>query len=413
MTVRPKRWPPGGRHACKRLDFSWRDWACAARACVSPPPWNAARERLERRFSTAGDALACLSARAGFDLFLRVAGGRWAPGDEIVFTALTIPDMPALARRHGFRPVPLDVDPLTAEWEPQALARLVNPRTRAVVVAHLFGARVDLAATLAIAEQHGLVVIEDCAQAYAGPDWQGHEAADLSLFSFGPLKTATAFGGALARVRDPTVLRAMRTLHRQQPLQGTGEYLRRVFRYGLLQAASTPRVYGAIMALAAQLGVDMNAWANRAVRSLPLGSSTASLRRRPAAANLAVLARRLAQGRAPVARRRAPAQALLQALGPDVRAPTRHAEPHGYWMMPVLTTAPDTLRATLSAHGFEAMPARMAPVADGRHATPGANRLASALCLPFDPSMSRDALQRLGALARPLLEGRQSRQRTN
>lgn len=406
VTARPKRWLPSSRHACKRFDFSWRDWAGAVCACVAPPPWNEARERLEWRFSATGDALACLSARAGFDLFLRAVGGRWAPGDEIVFTALTIPDMPALARRHGFRPVPVDVDPLTAEWDPQALARLLTPRTRAVVVAHLFGARVDLAATLALAERRGLVVIEDCAQAYAGPDWRGHEAADLSLFSFGPLKTATAFGGALARVRDPAVRRAMRAMHRQQLVQGTGEYLRRVFRYGLLQAASTPRAYGAIMALATRLGVDVDAWANRATRSLPLGSSTASLRRRPAAANLAVLARRLAQGRAPVARRRAPAQALLQALGPDVHVPARHAEPHGYWMMPVLGAAQGALRAALSAHGFEATPARMAPVADGRHATPGADLLASALCLPFDPRMPCDDLRRLGALARPLLEGR-------
>ena len=407
MATRPKRWLPGGRHACKRFDFSWRDWAGAVCACVAPPPWNEARERLERRFSATGEAIACLSARAGFDLFLRVVGGRWAPGDEIVFTALTIPDMPALARRHGFRPVPLDVDPLTAEWDPQALARLVTPRTRAVVVAHLFGARVDLAATLALAGRRGLVVIEDCAQAYAGPDWRGHEAADLSLFSFGPLKTATAFGGALARVRDPVVRRAMRALHRRQPAQGTGEYLRRVFRYGLLQAASTPRAYGAVTAAATRLGVDMDAWANRATRSVPRGSSTVSLRRRPAAANLAVLARRLAQGCAPVARRRAPAQALFQALGPDVRAPTRHAEPHGYWMMPVLGAAQGALRAALSAHGFEAIPARMAPVADGRHATPGADLLASALCLPFDPRMPRDELRRLGALARALLESRE------
>ena len=393
-----------GLHPCKRLDFSWADWLFAVRACLAPPPWTEACERLERGWAPDGSGLVCLSVRSAFDLFLRVAGPKWPAGDEIIFTALTIPDMPAIARQHGFRPVALDVDRLTTAWDTDGLEALVGPRTRAVVVTHLFGARLDLAPTLAAARRRDLVVVEDCAQAYTGPDWRGHTGADISLFSFGPLKTATAFAGALASVRDATTRRAMRRLSRQTPAQSTGVYLRRVFRYGAVQAASNPLAYGAIAALAERLGVDASKWADSATR-ISQADAAQGMRQRPCAAALAVLERRIREGSAPVARRQAPARALLDALGPSASLPTSRAEPHGRWMIPALCEDSDGLRAALRIEGFDAMRARLAPVADGEHPTPGANALADALCLPFDPRMTERDLLRLAAVARPFLSG--------
>ena len=413
MAKRAHRIVVGSRHGgtrrwmftlqpCKRFDFSWADWFFAVRACLAPPPWAAACEQLERRWAPDGSGFVSLSVRSAFDLFLRTAGTKWQAGDEIIFTALTIPHMPSIARRHGFQPVAADIDPLTGAWNPTALEALVGPRTRAVVAAHLFGARMDLAPTLAVARRHNLVVVEDCAQAYAGPNWRGHDGAHISLFSFGPLKTATAFGSALACVRDAATRHAMRHLSRQAPAQPTGVYLRRLLRYGALQAAANPLAYRAITALANCLGLDVSQWIDRATRSLR--SDTAEqLRRRPCAAALAVLDRRIREGSAPVDRRRAPAQTLLRALGPSAPLPTARVEPHGRWMIPALCQNRDELRAALRLEGFDAMRARLAPVADGEHPTPGANTLAEALCLPFDPRMTERDLLRLAAAARPFL----------
>lgn len=390
-------------HPCKRFDFSWTDWLFAVRVCLAPPLWARACEDLERAWSPDGDAVACVSARAAFDLFLGAAGAGWQAGDEIIFTALNIPAMPAIARRHGFRPVALDIDPLSAAWDADALDALVGPRTRAVVVAHLFGARAPLAPTLAVAARRRLTVIEDCAQAYVGPHWRGHPDADVSLFSFGPLKTATAFGGALARVRDAPTRQAIRRALRSAPAQPTAQQLRRLALYALLRMATTPVAYGAIVALAEALGAQPAQWANKATRNAPSDEVDAPPRR-PSAALLALLARRVAQGAAPVARRDPAARALLAALGPDAPVPARHAKPHGYWLLPVLANAIDELRATLRREGFDAMPARLQPVVDGEHPTPGADALASALCLPFDPRMGQRELQRLGAVARRFLD---------
>ncbi|MDE0226094.1 MAG: DegT/DnrJ/EryC1/StrS family aminotransferase [Gammaproteobacteria bacterium] len=383
---------------CKGIDLDWPDWAFALRECLSPSPIQDVASRLERRWSSESDTLACITVRSAFDLYLRAQ--RWEPGSEVVFSALTVPDMPRIARHHGFRAVPLDLDPGTAAWDEAALERCVGERTRAMVLAHLFGGRVDLGPALAIARRRGIAVVEDCAEAYAGPDWTGHAQADLSLFSFGPIKTATALGGALARVRDPDTCARMKRIHAQDGVQPTGEYLRRVLLYGALKAASHPRALGIVMAAADALGADANQWIHSLTRNVPDESFIPSIRRRPCAALLGVLERRLAQGTAPVSRRVEPGRTLMAALGPDVEVPARTADPHGYWMLPVLTRNPDALSAALREGGFDAMSGRLAVVSGGDAPTPGAERLANALYIPFDPAMPGEELERLGRLVR-------------
>ena len=385
---------------CKHIDLDWADWGFALGACLAPPPAHEVSKRVERRWSSESDSLASLTARSAFDLYLRAQ--RWEAGAEIIFSALTMADMPRIARHHGLRPVPLDIDPATAAWDASALAQCVTPRTRAVVLAHLFGTRVDLGPAVVIARRHGIAVVEDCAQAYAGPDWTGHPQADLSLFSFGPTKTATALGGALVRVRDPETCAAMHRIAAQDAVQPTAEYLGRVLLYGAMKAASHPRVFGGVVALADALGADASDWIHSLTRNVANDGFIASIRRRPCAALLGLLERRLGQGTAPVSRRIEPGRTLTKALGPEVVVPARAADPHGYWMFPVLSDDPETLSASLRDRGFDAMSGRLSAVSDGETATPGADRLSEALYIPFDPAMPREELERLGRWVRSI-----------
>ena len=377
---------------CKQLDLSWRDWRFALGCCLAPSPWEKAAERVERLWPSRQGVLACLNVRSAFDLYLRVR--RWPPGDEIVFSALTVPDMPAIARRHGLRVVPIDVDADTGAWRADNLERVIGPKTRAVVLTHPFGARLDVRPAIALARAHGIVVIEDCAQAYRGPGWTGHPDADLALFSFGPMKTATALGGAVARVLDRETLAGMRRQRACQPVQPTAAFLRRVLVAGALKSACNPRVYGALTAVLDAVGADREHWIHRLTRNTRPGP--ASLRLRPCAALLALLARRLAEGDAPVTRRTVPGRALFDALGPGVCLPTRDAEPHAYWMVPVLVPDAEACKQVLRRAGFDAMSGRLCAVSGEGVDVPGARRLASAVHLPFDPDMPLDELARLG-----------------
>jgi perosamine synthetase len=81
------------------------------------------------------------------------------------------------------------------------LDELVTPRTKVLIVAHLFGSIAPLDQVLAWAKQRGIFVIEDAAEAYIGKDYRGHPDADAVLFSFGTIKTSTAFGSAIMTVR--------------------------------------------------------------------------------------------------------------------------------------------------------------------------------------------------------------------
>ena len=381
---------------CKRFDFTWADWRFALKACLSPPRRKSVAARIESLWPADHDTIACLTVRSAFDLYLRAK--QWDSGDEIIFSALTIPDMPDIARLHGLQPVPLDIDPLTTAWDERALEQLIGPRTRAIVLTHLFGARVEVEPAVAVALRHGVAVVEDCAQAYAGPGWSGHPQADLTLFSFGPMKIATAFGGAIVRVRQRQLRAKMAALLEGDPVQPTSEYLRRVLLYGVLKGASKPSIFAALVSFANFLGLDREAWIRALTRNVPRESLKRYIRRRPCAALLGLLERRLGEGAAPVVRRLEPGCALFRTLGREVALPTRGARTHAYWMVPVLVRDREAVKSQLRRQGFDAMSERLSVVTDGCSVAPGAERLAEAVYLPFDPEMPGSELERLGEL---------------
>ena len=388
---------------CRGFDFTWTDWLSALADCLARTARGNLAADVERSWCDSAPgmhvppALTCLTVRSAFDLLLRAK--RWPSGSEVVFSALTVPDMARIAACHGLRPVALDIDPLTGRWNDADLAGLIGPRTRAVVLVHLFGARFDIEPAIAIARQSGVAVVEDCAQAYAGTAFRGHPRADLSLFSFGPMKTGTALGGGIAGVRCPALLAEMRELRDADPVQPTGEYLRRLLLYGALKVATRPHVFGAATRLAEVLGIDRQRWIHEVTRNVPAASLLERIRQRPCDAMLGLLARRLATGDSLIRRRIDKGRELHAAIGPHVALPTRDAESHCFWMVPVLPDNPKRLMHGLRRAGFDAMAGRLAPVVDAEHETTGARRLAGAVYVPFDAAMPTAELRRLGELA--------------
>ncbi|HEX8694491.1 MAG TPA: DegT/DnrJ/EryC1/StrS family aminotransferase [Longimicrobium sp.] len=135
-----------------------------------------------------------------------VASGAVRPGrgDEVVTAPLTAGYTALAVLRAGGVPVFADVEPGTATLDPAALERALTPRTRAVVPVHLYGQMADMAGIGQVAERHGLVVIEDAAQAHGaalgGRRAGGHGAA--AAFSFYPTKNLGAWGDGGAVTSD-------------------------------------------------------------------------------------------------------------------------------------------------------------------------------------------------------------------
>jgi dTDP-4-amino-4,6-dideoxygalactose transaminase len=164
------------------------------------------------------------------------------PGDEVVTTPFTFFATAGAIVRAGAKPVFADVRPDTFALDPRAVRRALGPRTRAILVVHLFGQPAELDELGALAAEHRIALIEDCAQAL-GATYRGRGVGGvgrIGCFSFHPSKPLGAFGDAGAVVTsDPELagriirLRthgALRKNEHELPVGG-------IYRLDALQAA--------------------------------------------------------------------------------------------------------------------------------------------------------------------------------
>jgi dTDP-4-amino-4,6-dideoxygalactose transaminase len=137
------------------------------------------------------------------------------PGDEVLTTPYTFFATAGAIARLGARPVFVDIDPVTFNLDPSALAAKVTPRTRAIIPVHLFGQCAEMDPILEVARRHGLAVIEDAAQAI-GAEYHGRRAGSMgtaSCFSFFPSKNLGGFGdGGAVVTNDPALADRIRLL---------------------------------------------------------------------------------------------------------------------------------------------------------------------------------------------------------
>lgn len=165
-------------------------------------PWV---KELETGFAArheVGRALAVTSCTTALHLSLVALGV--GPGDEVIVPALTWAATANVVVHCGATPVFADVRPDTFNIDPEAVARAVGPRTRAVIVVHLFGLPADMDALRAVIPPH-VPVIEDAACA-AGAAYKGRPAGGLGLmgcFSLHPRKSITCGEGGIVTTDDP------------------------------------------------------------------------------------------------------------------------------------------------------------------------------------------------------------------
>lgn len=119
-----------------------------------------------------------------------------APGDEVITTPYSFFATAGCVARLGATPVFVDIEPTTFNLDPAAVEAAVTPRTKAIIPVHLFGQTAEMDPILATARKHGLVVLEDAAQAI-GAEYHGRRAGnmgDYGCFSFFPSKNLGAAG---------------------------------------------------------------------------------------------------------------------------------------------------------------------------------------------------------------------------
>jgi perosamine synthetase len=177
-------------------------------------------EEFERAFAArvhASRAVATANGTAALHLALLAAGV--GPGDEVVVPSLSFIATANAVRHCGGEPVFADIDEATFNLDPAAAEAAITPRTRAVMPVHQIGLAADMDAFAALAERHGVGLVEDAAPAL-GATYKGREVGSLAriaCFSLHARKVITTGEGGMVTTSDDAVAERV-TLLRQHAM---------------------------------------------------------------------------------------------------------------------------------------------------------------------------------------------------
>jgi perosamine synthetase len=184
--------------------------------------------------------IAVASGTAALDI--AIAALDLKAGDEVIMPSFTIISCIGEIVRLGAKPVLVDSDPSTWNMNLSEVAEKITPRTRAILVVHIYGLPVDMDPLLALAARHDLKIVEDAAEMH-GQTYKGRPCGsfgDLSVFSFYPNKHITTGEGGMVMVDDDRLAetcRGLRNLCFAPPRRFVHERLGWNYRMTNMQAA--------------------------------------------------------------------------------------------------------------------------------------------------------------------------------
>lgn len=154
-------------------------------------------EALEEEVASYCGTKFAIGVASGTDaLHLALLGCGVRPGDEVITTPFTFIATAEAITQCGAIPVFADIDPRTYNIDPAQIEPKISPKTRAIILVHLYGQPADMEPILQIGKKHNLKVVEDCAQAL-GAEYKGKKVgslADAGCLSFFPAKNLGAYG---------------------------------------------------------------------------------------------------------------------------------------------------------------------------------------------------------------------------
>ncbi len=170
----------------------------------------------EEEFAAYCGTTECIALNSGTSaLHLALLAAGVGPGDEVITVPFTFIASVAAIGYVGARAVLVDIDPSLFTLDPEGIEKAITPRTKAILPVHLYGQTADMAPIVEVARRHGLVVIEDAAQAH-GAKYGGRPAGnlgDIGCFSFYPGKNLGAYGeGGAVTTNNPEYARTIRML---------------------------------------------------------------------------------------------------------------------------------------------------------------------------------------------------------
>ena len=211
-------------------------------------------------------AVAVGSARLGLWLGLKALG--LDGGDEVILPAYTFYAMPMMVKLAGARPVFVDVESDTYNINADLIEAEITPRTRAIIVTHIFGQPAEMDRLTRIAERHRLFLMEDCAHSL-GASFRGKKVGsfgEMGLFSFSIGKNMPSFGGGMLSSSDKGLVEKVRGFQSDFRLPSRISVMKSVVKGLLAHLLTHPKVFPfttyPLLRLLLLMGSD---WADRSV----------------------------------------------------------------------------------------------------------------------------------------------------
>ena len=385
----------------KRIDIGWADLASALAHCVFPNRVDTTV--VNQCWRDSRHAFTCLSVRSGLDILLRALD--LPRGSEVIVSAMTIDGILKIIAEHGLVAVPVDLQFETLAPAPEDVEFAITDQTRLVLIAHLFGTQIDMQPYARITEQHGLLLVEDCAQSFHGMPQGKSDVSDVAMYSFGPIKTATALGGAVLCIADGKLTKKMAQIQQAYPTQSTMAYFKRVVKYGFLKILSYRLPITAFIAVLRMLGKDYSEILKKSVKGFPTDKLFSRIRQQPCQALLSVLKRRITSFEERRLERHCElGEPLCDHLSQRYDLPGSAAATNYFWVFPVETDNPSETIQYLRAYGFDAdqrgsmvkVPTVPALQGEAVQSISTTDRiLDNAVFLPIYPAMSQQAINQL------------------
>lgn len=187
---------------------------CLRSGWLTTGPKTAEFEKAFTAFLGGGlESVAVNSATAALHLGLEALDV--GPGDEVIVPTLTFTATAEVVRYLGAKPVLVDIDPATICMDPDLVEATITPRTKVLMPVHFAGRVCDMTTLRAIADKHGLRILDDAAHALPAHHRGvpvGKAGADVTAFSFYANKTMTTGEGGMLVTADPTLAARARTM---------------------------------------------------------------------------------------------------------------------------------------------------------------------------------------------------------
>ena len=178
---------------------------------ITTGPKNAEFEKAFCEYTGAKYAIPLTSETAVMQVLFRAIDLK--PGDEVITPSMTWVSLPNIVSLYGAKPVFVDCDRDTLMATPEAVEAAITPNTKAIVPVHFAGGVLELDKLRAIAEKHGVMLIEDAAHAL-GAEFKGERIGKrgTAMFSFHPIKNITTGEGGMFTTDDSALADRVRSL---------------------------------------------------------------------------------------------------------------------------------------------------------------------------------------------------------